>query len=155
MTNLDRVLKRRDVTFLTNVHIVKATAFPVVMYGWESWTIKKAECWRVVVLEKTLESLLDYKEIKINQFQRKPTLNTHRKDCWESSKVLATWCKESKGKRQRGWQRIRWLDGITDSTDSLSELQEMVEDRGGWHAAVHQVTESQTWLKRLNNKNGG
>ena len=61
-----------------------------------------------------------------------------------------------RGKRRRGWQRIRWLDGITDSTDiSLSELQETAEDREDWHAAVHRVAESQTGLKRLNNKNGG
>ena len=132
MTNLDSILKSRDTTLLTKVCIVKAMVFPVVMYTCESWTIKKAEHRRTDA-PKTLESPLDSKE--------KSTLNIHWKDwCWSwSSNTLATWCKELthwkrpwywekiEARRRRGWQRMRWLDGIIDSTDmNLSKLRETV-----------------------------
>ena len=99
MTNLDSILKSRDITLPTNVHLVKAMVFPVVMYGCESWTIKKAERQRTdafkLVLEKTLESPFDCKEIQ-PVLERKSVLNIHWKDwCWKwNSNTLATWCKE-------------------------------------------------------------
>ena len=153
-TNLDSILKSRDITLLTQVHIVKAMVFPVVMYRCESWTLKKAECWR------RLLRVLWQKGDQTSQSKRKSTLNIHWKDWyWSwSSDNLATCCKEQtnwkrlmlrkiEGRRRRGRQRMRWLDGITDSMDvSLSKLHKIVKDMKAWQTAIQGVTKSRTWL---------
>ena len=165
MTNLDSILKSRDITLPTKVCLVKAMVFPVVMYGCESWTVKKAECQRIDAFEVwcwrrllrvpwtarrsnqsilmeispgcSLEGLM--LKLKLKFFGHL----LRRVDSLEKTLMLGG----VGGRRRRGWQRMRWLDAITDSMYmSFGELRELVVDREARHAAIHGVAKSRTWL---------
>ena len=161
MANVDSVLKSKDITLLTKVHIVKAIVFPVVMYGWESYTtIKKAEhrridafklwCWRRLLrvpwtARRSNQSIL--KEIRpeysLEELMLKLKLQYFGHLMWRADSLEKTLMLGKIEGRRRGQQRMRWLDGITDSTDmSWSKFQEIVKDREVWYAAVHEGAES-------------
>ena len=163
MTNLDSLLQSRDITLPTKVSLVKAMVFPAVMYGCESWTIKKAECQKIDAFELwyyrrlfrvpwtarrsnqsilkdinpgySLERLILILKLKLQYFGHL----MRRADSLEKTPML----RKSEGKRKRGQQRVRWLDVLSDSMDmSLSKLREIVKDREAWHAAVHGVAQN-------------
>ena len=165
MTNLESILKSRDITLSTKVCLVKAMVFPVVIYGRESWTIKKAECQRIDTFKlwywrrflrvpwtarRSNQSILKEinPEYSLEGLMMKLKLQylghlMRRADTLEKTLMLG----KTEGRKWRGWQRMRWLDSITNSMNmSLSKFQKIVKNRKAWCAVLRGVTKSQTWL---------